>query len=688
MIGWRKKFSRRNWSESEIAPLVAFALPLILCLGLLVLMVNFENRRYRQEVKAELTDDLSSHRGRMESEINKTMYVTRSLGAYVAVNPNPDQATFHALSEEIMRSKVHIRNLGLGPNNVIRYLHPLRGNEAALGLDFEKNREQWPSVERMMRLQKTIVTGPVNLVQGGRAFVARTPIYVGQGSNRRYWGLVSVVIDIDSLIHASGLRESEKSHIALRGTDGQGARGEVFWGSPDVFEGEPVILDVQLPAGTWEIGAIPAGGWQAQSPDLGIIWILGSAGSLLLSTGLYLWVFRQRQRYLELRKISEQAEAANRAKSEFLANMSHEIRTPLNATLGFADILNEEMTDATHRQYLDAIRRNGRSLLNLLNDILDVSRIEAGKLDITPADCDWRLILEEMGNVFMFMIRQKSLVWKVEYQKDLPVYIRTDEHRLRQILLNLVGNAVKFTQHGGVTVVASGYKKEDGSWTMRFAVQDTGPGIARAQRARIFEAFVQDQTMRRERQEGTGLGLTISSRLAHLLGGHIELESEPGRGSTFSLVLEDVHAGRGGAVRADEDAAGGGRPAFEGQRVLIVDDNEDNRTLVQHFLKKEDLNLEEAANGQEALDVCANWKPDLILLDLHMPVLDGYGMLEAIRENREYQELKDIPVLLFTADAMEENMLRMKTYSTAGILTKPLSRQGLIDALHRVLDVS
>ena len=681
MLKLEGKLRNRNWSESALAPMAAFTLPLIIMLSMLVLVVDFENRRYRQELRARMTDQLSELRGRMESEINKTMFLTRGLTAFVAVNPGIRETDFHAIAQEMVSSKAHIRNMGLAPDNVVRYVYPIQGNEAAMGLDYRKNKEQWPSVERMMRNERTTVAGPVDLVQGGRAFIARTPVYIGKGESRRYWGLVSVVIDTQSLLSAAGLGDEQREYLAIRGADGQGSQGEVFWGAPEVFDSDPVLLNVRLPEGSWQLGSIPRAGWQQQSPGLWLIWTLGSAICLLISTALYLWVFRQRNRYMELRRVTSAAEAANKAKSEFLANMSHEIRTPLNATLGFADLLYDEISNEQHRQYLLSIRKNGRSLLNLLNDILDLSRIEAGKLQIHPGSCDWRDLCDEIRDVFGYVVQQKGLVWKSDYQKDLPRWILTDEHRLRQILLNLAGNAVKFTESGTVTLQVRGYRDNDDYFNIEFQVIDTGPGIPPGQKARIFEAFVQDKAVRRERQEGSGLGLTISSRLAHLLGGRIELESQPGHGSSFSLVMERVISAPD--LQKPAQSQQEGNQYFNGQSVLLVDDNEDNRVLIHHYLKGERLRLIQAVNGAEGLEMARSNTPDLILLDLHMPVMDGYQMLTHLRED---PDLAAIPVILFTADAMEDNINRMKTFRTADILTKPLTRKKLLASLHKQLD--
>ncbi|MCB1165620.1 MAG: response regulator [Leptospiraceae bacterium] len=668
----RKK--ARNWSESGYAPLVSFLLPFIIGSILLLVFSDFERQRYYQEQRARLTDELGVLRGNMEAEIAKTMYLTRGLSSYVAVHPQVSRTFFLSMAEELLRSRAHIKNIGLAPNNIVQFVYPEAGNEKVIGLDYRENKEQWPAVKRMMDTGATTVAGPINLVQGGRAFVARTPIYLHRGDHDAYWGLVSVVIDTQSLFSAAGLQESKRFNWAIRGRDGRGAAGEVFWGNASVFEENPVVLDVRLPEGSWQIGAIPPGGWNRPSPNAWMIWGLGTPLVLALSTLMYLWVFRQRRRYIELRAITRKAETANQAKSEFLANMSHEIRTPMNATLGFADILYDEISDPQHLEYLDTIRKNGKSLLNLLNDILDLSRIEAGKLSIGMNPCLWKPVVDEIQRIFSYIVQQKGLQWRTKIGPNIPPCIITDENRLRQILLNLAGNAVKFTEHGSVELEVTAERVGD-RFRMVFSVRDTGPGIAPAMQKAIFDAFVQDQRLRMQRQEGTGLGLTISHRLARLLGGHIELKSKKGEGSEFTLILEDVAA-------TDWTGTAGSdwiRPGhFRGQKILVVDDNVDNRSLIRHYLKGEQIKLLECSNGQEALDSLEQFAPDLILLDVHMPVMDGYTFLEHLRSRDGWQS---VPVLLFTADVMEDNLKASQKLSHSGLLKKPLRKRDLIQSL-------
>ncbi|MCB1304619.1 MAG: response regulator, partial [Leptospiraceae bacterium] len=664
----RKK--ARNWSESGYAPLVSFLLPFIIGSILLLVFSDFERQRYYQEQRARLTDELGVLRGNMEAEIAKTMYLTRGLSSYVAVHPQVSRTFFLSMAEELLRNRAHIKNIGLAPNNIVQFVYPEAGNEKVIGLDYRENKEQWPAVKRMMDTGATTVAGPINLVQGGRAFVARTPIYLHRGDHDAYWGLVSVVIDTQSLFSAAGLQESKRFNWAIRGRDGRGAAGEVFWGNASVFEENPVVLDVRLPEGSWQIGAIPPGGWNRPSPNAWMIWGLGTPLVLALSTLMYLWVFRQRRRYIELRVITRKAETANQAKSEFLANMSHEIRTPMNATLGFADILYDEISDPQHLEYLDTIRKNGKSLLNLLNDILDLSRIEAGKLSIGMNPCLWKPVVDEIQRIFSYIVQQKGLQWRTKIGPNIPPCIITDENRLRQILLNLAGNAVKFTEQGSVELEVTAERVGD-RYRMVFSVRDTGPGIAPAMQKAIFDAFVQDQRLRMQRQEGTGLGLTISHRLARLLGGHIELKSKKGEGSEFTLILEDVAA-------TDWTGTAGSdwiRPGhFRGQKILVVDDNVDNRSLIRHYLKGEQIKLLECSNGQEALDSLEQFAPDLILLDVHMPVMDGYTFLEHLRSRDGWQS---VPVLLFTADVMEDNLKASQKLSHSGLLKKPLRKRDL-----------
>lgn len=674
----------RNWSESKYASLFGQLLPAALSLLLGLLLSSFENDRYVAEERASVANQLSQLRGRLELELSKTMRLTRGLAAIVAVKPQLQQSEFESLAAELVASRAHIRNIGLAPDNVLRMIYPLPGNQAALGLRYRNNSAQWPAVEHMMTIRRTVVAGPVDLVQGGRGLVSRTPVYVG-ANRQRYWGLISVVIDMDSLFSAAGLMEERNLQLALRGKDGLGAAGEVFWGQAEIFQASPAVLPVLLAEGEWQLAASPRRGWSRFSPYLYWLWIPLLISGLAIGLFVRSSIIRQRRRYEEMRRMTREAQAANLAKSEFLAAMSHEIRTPLNATLGFAEILQEEIETPQHREYLDTIRKSSKALLDLLNDILDFSKIEAGKLAIHSRDFAWRDVLDEIEAMVRYSLLRKKLDWKLEIAEDLPPVIYSDEHRLRQVLLNLIGNAVKYTDEGGVSVSVSASKTAAGRYDFCFRVSDSGPGIPQDKQASIFDAFVQHRPAEDMVREGVGLGLAISSRLAAMLGGRIDLSSTPGQGSEFTLWLPGLE-GRDRASAADSPAdAAAMQRAFRDETVLVIDDNEDNRLLIRHYLKNDALRVVEAENGWHGIEIARRMRPQLILLDLHMPVMDGFQFVERLAAD---PTLRQTPILIFTADVIEERLSRLNPAHVAGVLKKPLRKQELREALAACLNAA
>jgi len=413
---------------------------------------------------------------------------------------------------------------------------------------------------------------------------------------------------------------------------------------------------------------------------------------------------RVEARTVELRRAMEQAEAANRAKSEFLANMSHEIRTPMTAILGYADILSEtrDSPDAIVQrdEAIDTIRRNARQLLMIINDILDISKIEAGRMTVESIQTSPLAVIEEVLSTMRVRSIERGIDLIVSYETDLPETVRTDPVRFRQILVNLIGNAIKFTESGSVTLIVALDRSGAGGPLLRVGVRDTGIGMSAEQMARLFEAFSQADTSMARRFGGTGLGLRISRRLAQMLGGDISVESAPGRGSTFTLTIS---VGSLEGVRmidpTDHDAiahpiplpdpaparddADSARP-LGGRRILLAEDGPDNQRLICFHLRKAGADVEVASNGRIALDRVAEagrrGEPfDLILMDMQMPEMDGYDATRRLR-----QQGTGTPVIALTAHAMSEDRDKCLAAGCDEYATKPIDRHALIDLCRRL----
>lgn len=391
-------------------------------------------------------------------------------------------------------------------------------------------------------------------------------------------------------------------------------------------------------------------------------------------------------RTAELVTAKEAAEAASHAKSVFLANMSHELRTPLNAILGFSRLLNNDPSATLkQKESLSIITRSGEHLLNLINNVLDISKIEAGRIELEEVDIDLNLFLHEIQSLMCGQAAEKNLTFTVEQSTNFPLYITADQGKLRQVLINLIGNAIKYTKSGGVILQARFIKEEDlERGDVYFEIKDTGPGIRREDMERIFHSFVQLDN-RSPTEAGTGLGLAISKQYVELMGGSIGVESEPGKGSVFHFeipvgitTIERIPIERQyGHIIGLAD----GQPRY---RLLIVEDQYENRLLLNNLLEPLGFDLREAVNGQEAVDIFEQWRPHLIWMDIRMPVMDGK---EAIRRIRASEAGAYTKIIALTAHALEEERREIQAAGCDDFIRKPFHEMDIFDALTRHLGV-
>lgn len=416
--------------------------------------------------------------------------------------------------------------------------------------------------------------------------------------------------------------------------------------------------------------------------------VTGIGGSFLaVITGAVSFIMLQRShnaalRTVELEAEKERALESDAQKSRFLANMSHEIRTPMNAIIGFADLLNGLVPDERAKGYLRAIQTSGRSLLDLINDILDISRIEAGKLTLRPEPTNVHEIVEGVAMVVKKHAEDKGLTLETKIEKQVPKMLQVDALRLRQILLNLVSNAVKFTHKGGVKIHVHTLKEPkagDTNCDLHIEVSDTGVGIAPEDRERIFSAFEQISTQSRSGAQGTGLGLSITRRLVDLMDGEITVASELGKGSTFSLTLPSLTLSQ-----ETHDAPSDRSADFNRLRpatILVVDDNSTNRELIAGYLYGSHHELLYAQDGMEALDLARTAKPDVILMDIRMPRMDGKWARQILRED---DRTASIPVIAQTASSMPAESAKLREMFD-GYLRKPFHQKELYRELESVL---
>jgi PAS domain S-box-containing protein len=381
----------------------------------------------------------------------------------------------------------------------------------------------------------------------------------------------------------------------------------------------------------------------------------------------------------ELIKQKKIADTANRAKSEFIANMSHEIRTPMNAILGFSEILYNSSNDDLSKGYLKTILKSGNTLLSLINDILDLSKIEAGRLELQIESFSLKEIFIDIQSIFSQKVYEKGITFEIEFPDNFPKFITLDEIRLRQILLNLVGNAVKFTSKGFVKLSMNidKFDAETNRYDISISVKDSGIGIPDDEQEQIFDSFRQSSLVSTKHFGGTGLGLAISKKLIEMMNGSISVESEPGKGSIFKICLKGISPAEGVIRSNDESDWSKKSISFSGKRLLIIDDIQHNIDIIKAYLENTELIIGELNSGVTAVDFVKEFKPDLVLMDLRMPEIDGYETAKNIKSDTD---CKNIPIIAFTASSMKTDLSRIKEVFDSHIW-KPAQRNNVINEI-------
>jgi PAS domain S-box-containing protein len=389
----------------------------------------------------------------------------------------------------------------------------------------------------------------------------------------------------------------------------------------------------------------------------------------------------RKRREKELVRMKEKAEQAAKAKSQFLSIMSHELRTPLNAVIGITHLLLQNQPREDQQEDLRTLQFSGESLLQIINDILDFNKLDSGKIEISAIDFNLRELVQSLYQSFSYKAKEKNVVFDIEYDEQMPFMVKGDNFRLSQVLNNLISNAIKFTRQGRVTLKVQMEKNEDSSFITRFSVVDTGIGIAEDKKDKIFEQFTQASSDTTRLYGGTGLGLSISAKLVELMGSVIKVDSALGQGSSFyfSLVLHKT--------TKTETSTPAQKPfirdpkSLKDKMILLAEDNPFNANIARRFIEGWGARMDLVLDGQQALEFALRKKYDLILMDVQMPVLDGFSCSKAIRKH-----LPDIPIIIVTASPKNEIMEKIISSGINGFVSKPFKPNELQSKMQQFLD--
>jgi signal transduction histidine kinase/CheY-like chemotaxis protein len=603
---------------------------------------------------------------------------------------------------------------------VIKYHSDRSLSQALIGVNVGGNVKNRAVYEKAMDSGRLSSSDPIRLLQqseGERSVILVLPIYelgadietveARRGSTR---GWIAVPVDLPTLFRTElgNLSDQFRFEIQEKIAASGGERTSLFSTlEPSDYEGIYAMLHTRFVDNEFVLTVVPIGQSSAWLSSRASIAVLISGGLLSILFTTITWSLtstrrravnlaremtssirqsEQRQRVLAL-----QATSANKAKSDFLANMSHEIRTPMTAILGYADVLGDLMStqehNGEHAEAVHSIQRSGKHLMMIINDVLDLSKIESGKFTIDRNLCDIIDTVREVYTTMRMNASRKGLELDVEFATSFPEQVVTDSYRVRQILINLVGNAIKFTESGSVRIVL-----EERGEDLLFSIVDTGVGISASSVDQLFNPFEQLDNSSNRSHEGTGLGLTISQHLAHLLGGDIEVTTEIGEGSSFTLLIprecpENVE-------RIDSiDAENHKRRREHAQEpeginqgiVLLAEDGLDNQRLIAHMVRKGGYEIEIVPNGQEAVNRYVGNKDrfDLILMDMQMPILDGYDATRALREMG-----CRLPIVALTAHALQGSRAECLDAGCDEYLTKPIDRERFYSTLRRFIHQS
>lgn len=647
------------------------------------------NRNTVNEEKMRAAFTAETTVNRIKSQLNRYLDVSEFFQNIIGSGHQMDSKEFQALSQMISDDSQIIKAIELAPDGVVKDIYPLKGNEAAFGIDMLNSPARKHEANLAMKSGQYTIAGPYELNQGGLGSLLFEPIYITDKSGEKsFWGFSILVLDwnrfleeleLDKLTDASYCYQMWKK-------DGNSGKKTIIAQGGDAIHKGAVQISCKVPNDTWYFEIIPHTGWVTVKQQA-LVFLVAVSIAVLATAICYLMLHRKQREKLyteEIRKSAEKARKANEAKTRFLFNMSHDIRTPMNAIVGFSGLLEKSIHDEKKfLDYIKKIRVSSDILLTIINQVLEMARIESGKITLNPESVNIREMVEAMNTVFESSLTKKSL----EYQCSLNVVhdqILCDKTKMEEIILNVVSNSIKYTNpHGKITVSIDELDSEDEkNANYKVVVEDNGIGMSQDYLPHIFEEFSREHTSTETRVAGTGLGLPIVKSLVDRMGGTIEVESEEGKGTRFIMKFSFPVSLENQVREKEKQNIPDITEKLEGKRILLAEDNELNAEIAETVLEETGIKVKHVEDGIQCIEELKKMPEkyyDVILMDVQMPNMDGYTATQRIRDLDDSRA--EIPIIAMTANAYDEDRRKAQEAGMDGFLAKPLD----VDEMMRLL---
>lgn len=640
-----------------------------------------------EKVRAAFTAETTVNR--IKSQLNRYLDVSEFFQNIIGSGHQMDSKEFQALSQMISDDSQIIKVIEQAPDGVVKDIYPLKGNEAAFGIDMLNNPARKHEANLAMKSGQYTIAGPYELNQGGLGSLLFEPIYITDKSGEKsFWGFSILVLDwnrfleeleLDKLTDASYCYQMWKK-------DGNSGKKTIIAQGGDAIHKGAVQISCKVPNDTWYFEIIPHTGWVTVKQQA-LVFLVAVSIAVLATAICYLMLHRKQREKLyteEIRKSAEKARKANEAKTRFLFNMSHDIRTPMNAIVGFSGLLEKSIHDEKKSlDYIKKIRVSSDILLTIINQVLEMARIESGKITLSSESVNIREMVDAMNTVFESSLTKKSL----EYQCSLNVVhdqILCDKTKMEEIILNVVSNSIKYTNpHGKITVSIDELDSEDEkNADYKVVVEDNGIGMSQDYLPHIFEEFSREHTSTETRVAGTGLGLPIVKSLVDRMGGTIEVESEEGKGTRFIMKFSFPVSLENQVREKEKQNIPDITEKLEGKRILLAEDNELNAEIAETVLEETGIKVKHVEDGIQCIEELKKMPEkyyDVILMDVQMPNMDGYTATQRIRDLDDSRA--EIPIIAMTANAYDEDRRKAQEAGMDGFLAKPLD----VDEMMRLL---